>query len=423
MAKAQKTTGGSSSKRGRTAEAVEDAVVIEETPAEPAKPETAPAEPAPAEAGEPAREAAAEPAQASAEATAKHERQTGEPSPPPPPPVKARRGGLGVFLGLVVGGALAAAIGFGAARYVVPEGWPFPGTEPEVDPLVAIVEGQGGEISALGDRLAALEASTAVADAVAALQADIGRLAERMNAGLADIEVTAARVEAMEARLDAVEKLAPEGSEAAQAAAEAYARELAALREMFAGELAALEAQQADAAVLEAEAQEAARAAAGRAALTKVATALDTGQPFADALDELVQATGMAVPPELARLSATGAPTLAALQDAFPASARAAIEADIAAAVEDGSMSRTTAFFRTQLGARSLEPREGDDADAILSRAEAALRAGDIAGAVAEVATLPEAAKPAMADWVDLARTRQAALDANAALAQELNAK
>ncbi len=86
-------------------------------------------------------------------------------------------------------------------------------------------------------------------------------------------------------------------------------------------------------------------------------------------------------------------------------------------------MSRFSAFLRTQLGTRSLEPKAGDDADSVLSRAEAALRQGDIATALTELDALPEAGQPALAEWRAQAETRKAALDAGAVLTQDLNAK
>jgi hypothetical protein len=65
---------------------------------------------------------------------------------------------------------------------------------------------------------------------------------------------------------------------------------------------------------------------------------------------------------------------------------------------------------------RSLAPREGNDPDAVLSRAEAALAAGDLGTALAEAAALPEAGQAAMAGWVGLAAVRQAATAALAEL-------
>jgi hypothetical protein len=79
------------------------------------------------------------------------------------------------------------------------------------------------------------------------------------------------------------------------------------------------------------------------------------------------------------------------------------------------------AFLRAQLGVRSLEPREGDDADAILSRAEAALAEGRLGDALAEIETLPEGARAAMSGWAAEATARRDALAAAEALSAELN--
>jgi hypothetical protein len=84
-------------------------------------------------------------------------------------------------------------------------------------------------------------------------------------------------------------------------------------------------------------------------------------------------------------------------------------------------MDRIGAFLLAQTGARSLEPREGADPDAILSRAEAALEGGDLETVLTEIATLPEAGQAALSDWVALAEQRLAATNALGALAQSLN--
>lgn len=340
-----------------------------------------------------------------------------------PAETPARRG-AGGFLGLLLGGVAAAVIGFVAARTVVPEGWPFPGVAPEVDPLVAVVEAQDAEIAAQAERLSALDAALeemrSDTSALDELRDGVAARLDGVETGTVEI---ADRLDAMETRLSSVEKLAPEGTAAAEMAAEAYAKELAALREMFQGELDEIDAAQAEASALEAQLAENAKAASGRAALTQVDAALDTGAPFEDALAELTTATGVDAPDALSAVAAEGVPTLAELQSAFPAAARAAIDADIRTGVEEGSLNRMEAFLRSQLGTRSLEPKEGDSADAVLSRAEAALRTGDLDTVLAEIDALPEAAQPAFADWRALTETRAAALAAGRALAEELNAK
>jgi len=84
-------------------------------------------------------------------------------------------------------------------------------------------------------------------------------------------------------------------------------------------------------------------------------------------------------------------------------------------------VSGVESFFRSQVGRRSTEPREGDDPDAVLSRAEAAVKAGDLDTALSELAALPEVGQEKLAGWYAMVDARQAALDAAAAIAAELN--
>lgn len=342
----------------------------------------------------------------------------------PGPAREKRRGGAGAVLGFVTGGILAAIIGFAAARYVVPEGWPFPGVPPKEDPVAAAVEAQETQLAKLEEAVAANAAAIASLRADETLANLRGEIQSQIGAVQAQIGALSGQIDEINARLAEVEKLAPGGSsEAAEAAAQAYERELADMRLMLQSELDRIKAAQADAAALEVNAAEAAKAAAGRAALARILAALDTGRPFDQPLFDLTEATGIEAPAALSALATEGAPTLAALQEAFPLAARAALDAAIRAAVENGSMNRFTAFLRIQLGTRSLEPREGDDPDAVLSRAEDALRKGQIEAALSELDAMPEAAGPALADWRALAATRVQALAASATLAEELNAK
>ena len=378
------------------------------------KPEVEEAEPIEAPTSEDPAEAAVEPAP-DPEPTA----DTGPESDTPPPATPAPRKGMSVAPGLLLGGALAAALGFAAARYVVPQGWPFPGVTPEPDPLAVAQKAQAEQIAAL---------ETAMKDTRArldALEGD-GRLDE-LAAGLKDVKDRLATLSdtlnAIDARLLEVEKI-PRGSgtEAAEAAARAYERELAAMRQMLDQELEAIRAADRQATATSQSAEEAAREATARAALAQVVRAIDSGQPFADPLATLA-ANGVDVPQALTDLAPEGVPTLSALQDSFPAAARAALTASIKALVEAGRIGRVEGFLRSQLGTRSLEPRAGDDPDAVLSRAEAALKQGDIAASLAEIEALPDPGRAAMADWVQQAETRLAALRALDTLTAQLNAK
>ena len=102
------------------------------------------------------------------------------------------------------------------------------------------------------------------------------------------------------------------------------------------------------------------------------------------------------------------------LQASFADAARAGLGASLGAGDTGGSALGN--FLRAQTGARSVEPREGGDPDAILSRADAAVARGDIAAALTEIDGLPEPGLAAMKGWTDQARAWQAASGAVAGL-------
>ncbi len=335
-----------------------------------------------------------------------------------PHPENPTRGRTLPVAGLLLAGALSAMLGFAAARTVFPEGWPFPGVKPEPDPLAATLEAQKAALAELGARVNALEADTGLAD----LRAELRESRAGLDAAEARIAGQSEALEAIDARLRALEKLPRgSGSEAAEAAARAYERELTAMREMLDGELARIRAAEEAAAADSRSAEQAAREAALRAARARLAAALESGQPFAEALARLADLTGRTPPEALAAAAETGIPTLNDLQSAFPDAARAALSASVAELVEAGRIGRFEGFLRSQLGTRSLEPKEGDDPDAVLSRAEAALKAGDLLAVLAEIAALPEAGRRKMAPWLAQAERRQQALAAAEAMSAGLD--
>ena len=144
-------------------------------------------------------------------------------------------------------------------------------------------------------------------------------------------------------------------------------------------------------------------------ALTEVETALQTGAGFATPLGVIAEITGDATP-EALLVSAAGVKTLDSLEEAYPLVAHAAIRADIAAGQNDGGLSGLGSFLRSQVATRSLTPQQGDSADAVLSRLEAALKLDDMAGVLAEAESLPEAAAIEMAGWLAQVSARKAAL-------------
>ena len=360
----------------------------------------------------------------------------------PPPAAPRRRGGGGTFLGLLLGGVAAAALGFGLARYL-PNGWPMP----DVTALQAEVEAQKAAIADLQQKLASLPAPAA-----ADISGDLEALRTEFAAKLAELPppaqdesaaVTALQsgLASLDARLSAVEKQpVGDAGAASSTAVAAFERELQALRQQVEAQGNAGSAMTADlqkamsdakaelASAAEAakqvasEAQASAQAARNDLALGRVSVALEAGGSFSSALDDL-RAAGLAIPDALSADAAGGVPTLVDLQRTFPDAAREALAAALRADAGSTWSERVGAFLRTQAGIRSLTPREGDDPDAILSRAEAALDGGDVAAALTGIASLPESAQAAMAEWIAEATKRQAAVDALAGLSASLAAK
>ncbi len=299
---------------------------------------------------------------------------------------------------LVLGGVVAAVIGFGAAQ-VVPQGWPLQATDQSgLKEAIAQVQALTAQVKELQGQIAA---SNGLADRVAKLETaappDLGQLETRLTA--------------LEARPTA------QGASSDPAALAGLRADIEALKAQGAGVVSPQVQAQLDAQVkatadklaqIEAQAKETAATGVRQAALRQVAAALDSGAPYVRAVVDLND-----LPQVLAEHAATGLPSLPALQASFPDAARTALEASLKADMGASWSDRVKNFLRAQTGARALTPQEGTDPDAVLSRAEAALAKGDVAGAVAELAGLPEAGKTAMAGWMADAQLR---LDAEAAL-------
>lgn len=158
-----------------------------------------------------------------------------------------------------------------------------------------------------------------------------------------------------------------------------------------------------------------------RSAWSQIETALESGAPYREPLDELQSVLNAPVPDLLMASADDGIPQLAALQQEFPTVARAALDASIrTTSNEGGAVDKLTSFLRVQAGVRSLAPREGDDPDAVLSRAEAALRSGDVATTLEEIKSLPEAGQSALSEWAGAATTRLDVLGAASDFASTL---
>jgi hypothetical protein len=268
-------------------------------------------------------------------------------------------------------------------------------------------------------RLSAIEESARrpVADpaAVAALAGRVERLAEAAAARDArDGEQDRARdtlTRALEARIAAAERSTADRVAALEAAtgqrlagAEAgFAARAAALERGLSERLAAVEGRERR--VTEAEGR-----LARLVALSAARIALDEGRPLGPALAGLAEA-----PAALARFTEAAPPTEAALRLVFAEAARAA-----RAAAEPARGTGMLDAAAQRLGGlvtirRGEELVLGNPAESTLDLARRALDAGDLAGAVARLARLPDASRAAMAPWLADA---EALLAARAALAQ-----
>ena len=378
----------------------------------PVAPEKPAEKPAPAAAATPAPATAAVP--------------TGKPAPQKAP--APRKGG---FWSLALGGAVAAGAGAAAAIWAMPHLAPVTGgadpaairteavaaatqagasagSDAAAKAIAALPPAQGGgaemqaQLAAQAEKIAALEA------ALAARPAASGDASTAGLSGADSAEINTLRA-AVAAQAQQIEALTARPQLDPQALAQVQALALSADQVKADIEAAAASARQSlDAVQTEAE------AATQRAQVVASVAALGAALEHGDSADEAVQQlenAGVEVPAPLAQ---EDLPTLVQIQMGFDAVARAALKDSLKAESRDGgAMTAMGNFLRVQTGARSVEPREGDDPDAVLSRAGALVDQGEITTALAELAALPPEGQQAMADWMAQA---QAYLDAEAAL-------
>lgn len=343
-----------------------------------------------------------------------------EPAPQAAPVIEKtvvqRRNGVPAL----VGGVLAAVLGFGAAQ-IVPNGWPLQST----DALAAEVASLKIEVSTLQGKIAEVpKPDVTIGERLVALESAPGPAQAPDLAPLVD------RITALEAKPAIIATDPGGGINVATSVLTAQAKDIAALQADVAALMAGgtispdieerlLEAE-ARTAALAAQTEADALAARQRNAMDRLNIALESGAPFATALADLGAAT---IPAVLLDNAANGLPALPALQSSFPEAARAALDASLRASTGETWTDRAASFLRSQTGARSLTPREGTDPDAVLSRAEAAVAEGRVADAMTEAAGLPAEGQAALAEWLAQANlyltAQQAVADLRAALKLE----
>jgi hypothetical protein len=301
-----------------------------------------------------------------------------------PPPASSAPGAKPAILPLILGGVLAGGLGYGA--HYLSSGSTT--AAPELDAMrseIAALRAALPVTAPLEAELAELRAQLAEGGTPELSPGDLDALAAQLRAEFAQPE-TPADMQPLQAALAAT-----------QSRMDALEADLAELRDLAERRVA-----QAEAAI------DAAVAAAG---LDSLRAALETGAPFPAAVTRLRDA-GIDVPDVFAASAAGGIATMDTLQEGFADAARAALRVALQDAPAETPVDRLGNFLRAQIGARSTTPREGDDPDAVLSRAGAAMERSDLDAALSEIAALPDPAKAAMGDWLARAQTRSAALAA-----------
>ena len=193
---------------------------------------------------------------------------------------------------------------------------------------------------------------------------------------------------------------------------QSYERELTQIRAEIeaivnkaAGEI---EQAQGEAAMLEVAAQAISQENVAASALIGIEAAISNGTGYSTLLEELKLILGLNVPEVLSANAQLGVVSLNKLQDEFPKLARVSLQA----ARREGDGTGFGAFLKAQLGFRSLFPREGTSPDAVLSRAEASVAAGNLQVALVELIDLPKSGQLVLQDWSERARTRLSVLNA-----------
>lgn len=338
--------------------------------------------------------------------------------------VVERKGG---FASTALGGVVAAALGFGAAQFTDVElpFFPKPAPNPFEQEARTAIDTQGQQIATMVDQISDTQKAVEIID-LTPIMTTIAGLEDQIAGTSGTLTAIGEELAGFDSRLTAIEK-APMANALSPESIAAYERELDALRQSVTDQQAALEAQRTEIQAMTTEALQAeansednAALAASRAALAEVTALVQTGKPFAGPLSVLT-ANGVAIPEALSAAAADGVPTLATLAGEFPDLARKALSAARRSGEPDETGGGFGAFLQKQLGARSVTPQEGNDADAVLSRAEAAVNTGDLETALTEIEALPDAAKAELAGWLVQAGAQRDAVAAIATLSQDLN--
>ena len=345
-----------------------------------------------------------------------------EPASVPPEPSAAPNTSSNLnfqgILPFLTGGVLAGAIGFGAAilpTYLNPS-----------DPLAPILSAQdtlSEQLAQQGAQIKQIEAKPAPkdhTDTIFAMTEAIEALSTDIDQRQASIE---AQLQALVSRLVEVEKQ-PLTQKVSPQAIGAYESELAQLRsdlaEVARSASAQIEQTKTEAVMLQKTTNAQVRISTITSALNAIRAAAENGASYQAALSDLIATTDLDLPIALQAHAKNGVAQLGDLQDKFTKAARAALKTIRLAKGPQTGENRLLAFLKAQFGVRSLEPQAGTSAEAVLSRAQAAVTEGDLKAALSELSALPPLGQDYLQDWIVAAQNRLAVQDALAELSAAL---
>ncbi len=368
------------------------------------------------EAAPPAQEAGAPAPSAQEAARVAHPSHEAEAAPSG----RTRPGAFGAFLSGALGGLVVAAVAGGAGYYLFAPKTDLAQTNAS---RLAAIESQAqredAAIAGIDKRVGALEGASSAA-ALAAVDKRLGALQSanaeetpRVAAATQAVEALTGEVKDLHADVDAARGEIP-GLQARVAKLEsgppqAVAADLSAVT----ARLDKIEAQLAAPKGETRVAPEKPSAGDNPAAVAIVAGSLRDkiarGAPFPTELAGL-ERLGVE-PAKLAALKAVvdGAPTDGALAAAFEAVRSKVLAAAAPTEADGGIVDRFLAHLRGLVQVRNLNEMAGDDPQALASRIQADSRRGDVSGALAAFAKLPEPSRQAASAWASAAEARRAA--------------
>ena len=314
---------------------------------------------------------------------------------------------------LMTGGILAVAIGFGAAIGLYKYGVLFSPASPneaQID-IKTNISKQNEQFSELEKKVSSVQSKLELLilrNGADNTSEKIKFLGKEINQFTAELETINLQLSKLSKRTDDLEKR-PVLKAVPEDIIEKHSKELEALQETLTQQREQVQAVMQEAEAKETIAKQAAREARIFSTVSRLSTAIKNGDNFAAVLIDFEAAINFKAPDILHKYAETGFVSKEQLIKDFPIAARLALNSARSEA-KDAQGKTFADYLKTQLKARSVMPREGMSADAILSRAEAAVKDDRMTDALSELDALDLIARDQMGDWISKARERHAAV-------------